>query len=238
MAKIILGGIVSDIRGSVAGVTFRGGAAGATLSSKAAGRRSRSGAQTRQMNLIAESRRAWGAMSPAQQKAFTFVYTQKLGFRPGVGRSWASGQGAFTAWHVGLRLCGLTPGVPTTPLAAWGYDGGGATGLFSTGFFPSDGLYSLGIEESQTPMCIWGIRPGPDNMPPARPVWTLIYCGLTDPAAPVVDVFGYGIAWDFTAYLTARGGSALVNTPLLFKAYRANSDIALVFNERIQVLGG
>lgn len=238
MAKIRYGGLVSDIRGSVGGVTFRGGAGGGVLSSKAIVRRSRSAVQVRQMNVMAESRRAWLAMSEGGQRAFAFVYGQKVGFRPAVGQSWGSVRGAYSAWYVGLRMCGVEPGAPDSPMAGWGYDGGGDLRLLATGFYLRDGFYAVGSDVSHTPLCVWGVRYGASGMPPARPVWTLVYCGLTDEPAEVVTVAGVGSCYDLTPFLIQRGSGVIDTSNVIFRGYRANNAYSVVFNDMQEVVTG
>lgn len=228
MAKIRYGSVVSDVRGSVGGVTFRGAGGGGVLSARAGGKKVRTAAQLRQNNLVAESRRVWKAMTDGERKAFGFVYTQKFRFRPAVGQSWGTVLGAFTSWYVGLRMCGVVPSSPTTPLEQWSYDGNGQTFLFAPGFSLLDGFYALGSDVTHTPLCIWAVNAGVGGMPPARPVWSLIYCGLTDQPASVVNVPDYGMSYDLTPFLVSRGLGRFDSGNTIFRVYRANSTLALV----------
>lgn len=205
------------------------------MSSRAVVRKSISGAQERQLSLVAEARRAWAAMSAGARSSFTFVYSEKTGFRPGIGQSWGTALGAFTAWYVAIRLCGRTPGVPSTPLATWAYDGGAILPLFAPNLDLELGLYASGLDPLLTPLSVWAVAVGVDNMPPARPVWTRIYSAADDPPAAVVTVPGYGAAWDLTPYLVARGAGRFKSPETIFKGYISGSNLAVGYCDRMQV---
>jgi len=158
MAKIILSGLVSDLRGKLGGAVAQVSPGGLVLRAPSARKTSRTPYQSRAGEILALSVADWQALDTEARTLWASIARAYSPDAAGVGLAVAKGRSDFIRWRSAFYETGA-PLVSVLP-ASFPFDSLGLAAAVLTDPDPADGLLALALSAEPREVMLWA-RPAP-----------------------------------------------------------------------------